>query len=271
MKTMPNWLLIWIFDQNSMNDKNEIIVDIKNVTTSYNLENVLENVNFSIRESDFTALIGPNGGGKTTLLKVIMGLHQIKSGEIAFNDKKPARARKQIGYVGQHNQFQSDFPIRVQDAIELAFVDSMVPFLRLSKKQKMSVKKTMTLLGLNNLANRSISELSGGQIQRILIARAVVIEPKILLLDEPDSHLDNQSSISLFEILEDINQTCAIVMTTHDIGALPNCFKAIGCLNKKMHYHGPVDLSNELLNEVYGCQVDLIAHGVPHRVLHKHD
>jgi zinc transport system ATP-binding protein len=245
---------------------------IKNLSAGYNDEIVLRDINLTVEPDDFIGLIGPNGGGKTTLLKVILGLVPPKRGTVRVMGMSPEKGRRYIGYVPQFTYFDSDFPIRVRDVVRMGRLGPKHLFKPYSAEDDTIVEKCLKWVDLSDLQNRSLSELSGGQRQRVYIARALASEPEILLLDEPTISVDVEASTHIYELLHNINlQGVTILLISHDLNVISSYVKTIGCLNRTLHYHGEKQITPDMLKDGYNCPVDLIAHGLPHRVLAEHE
>ncbi len=249
-------------------NKDKIIVRIKDLFFYYNSVPVLEDINISVKQNDFLAIIGPNGGGKTTLLKLIVGLLKPSKGIIEVFGRSVEMGRRLIGYLPQHSTFDLEFPISVFDVVIMGrYKRAMV---RYSKKDIKETINTLDTVGILKLKDRHIGELSGGQLQRVLIARALARYPKLLLLDEPTSNIDTEMLQSFYELLVKLNKRMAIVFITHDVGAISVYVKNVACLNRKLFYHGSKEGSLGKLAEAYKCPVEILAHGIPHRVLGRH-
>lgn len=246
-------------------------IGIKNLNVFYDNICALSDINLTILEGDFLGIIGPNGGGKSTLLKAILGLVSPSSGTINILGEAPQQADSLLGYVPQFSKAGNKFPISVQEVVLMG---------RLRHKNKIFTSFThedyeiadaiMENLNIAHLRNRQISQLSGGQLQRVMIARALTIQPKLLLLDEPAANLDTESKNRIYTLLNELNKRMTIILVTHDMMAISSYVKSIACLNKKMYYHGEPELNNVVVKKVFGCPVDLLAHGIPHRVLKDH-
>jgi len=246
-------------------------VEIKNLYGGYDHETVLEDINLTIHENDFIGLIGPNGGGKTTLLKIILGLLPYKKGSVLVMGHPPQKGRQHIGYVPQFAIFDSDFPISVYDVVKMGRLSRKRIFQRLTDEDDAIVEEKLAWVDMLDYKNRGIRELSGGQRQRVYIARALATEPELLLLDEPTVSVDFESRTKIYELLHDINrQGVTILMVSHDLNVISSYVKTIGCLNRNLHYHGQKEITEEMLKSGYNCPVELIAHGLPHRVLAEH-
>jgi zinc transport system ATP-binding protein len=237
---------------------------------------VLDHVSLGIGARDFLAVIGPNGGGKTTLLKAILGLVRPWSGGVAFNlpsgpsGSSGSNPRGRLGYVPQFSTFDRDFPLRIADMVLMGRLGRRSLLRPYSREDRAAAQSTIERLGLAAVSRSHVSEVSGGQLQRALIARALVADPEILFLDEPTASIDAESRETLRDLLQQLNLTIPIVVVTHDVTSLAPMVKRIACINRKLFYHGDPELSLEVMEEVYGCPVELVTHGVPHRVLHDH-
>lgn len=253
-------------------EMNQPLVQVQNVYAGYNHETVLEDINLAIQPEDFIGLIGPNGGGKTTLLKVILGLLEPRQGSVRVMGKSPRRGRKWIGYVPQFAIFDSDFPISVHDVVRMGRLGPDHLFKPYSEKDDAIVDERLAWVDLLEHKDRALSELSGGQRQRVYIARALAGEPALLLLDEPTISVDIEARAHIYDLLHRINgHGVTILLVSHDLNVISKYVKTIGCLNRTLHYHGEKELTAEMVNASFGCPVDLIAHGVPHRVLEEHE
>ena len=247
------------------------VISLKNVWAGYGNNNVIEDVNLSVKKTDFVAIIGPNGGGKTTLLKVILGLISPQRGEVKIMGFPPKDGRKFIGWVPQETVMDRNFPINVLEVVLMGRIQRENMMRSYTKEDKEKALQALDMVKLSNVANKPIGEISLGQRQRVYIARALAKEPQILLLDEPLASVDPSTSTVIYELLKELNKTITILMVTHDIGAISSYVKSVGCLNKKLYYYEDKVLTQEMINASYHCPVDLIAHGIPHRVLPKRD
>lgn len=243
-------------------------VEIENVSVKFNNQPVLQNINLQIGVNDFLAIIGPNGGGKSTLLKVILGLLKADQGSVSVFGNQPGNPHNPIGYLPQHVSFDPDFPINVRDTVLSGRYHGL--FKGYSDKDRDVVTEALKEVGMLKLQDRQMSRLSGGQMQRVFIARALVRDPKLLLLDEPMASIDPEMQDSFYKLLSRLRERMAIVLISHDVGAVSNQVENIACLNQRLYYHGPVQDSEKGLEAVYKCPIDLISHGIPHRVLKKH-
>jgi zinc transport system ATP-binding protein len=246
------------------------IVRLKNISVEYNGVEVLKGHNFTVYHDDFIGIVGPNGGGKTTLLKVILGLVKPVSGEAVVFGNTPARARGRIGYVPQIASIDKDFPISVWDMVLLGRLGKKGVFKFYGKTDFRMVESALRRVEILHLKDRQIGKLSGGERQRAFIARALVSEPKLLLLDEPTGSIDPKIKTGIYDLLAGLKKEMAIILVTHDIGVISSHVDKVACLNCELFYHGAKELTGEILAAIYKCPVDLIAHGVPHRVFEKH-
>lgn len=249
----------------------EEVVRLEDVWVHYDGVPVLEGIDLSINQDDFLGIIGPNGGGKTTLLRVILGLVKPSQGRVIVLGSTPERRRKFMSYVPQHSLFDQDFPVSVWDVILMGRVGQAGLFKRYSREDKKATLNALETVEMLDLRDRQIGELSGGQQQRVFIARALVAEPRLLLLDEPTASVDAPMMTGFYELLERLKQRMAIVLVTHDISAVSIYVDKIACLNRKLFYHHSKEISAEELEATYQCPIQLIAHGVPHRVLKEHE
>lgn len=247
------------------------IVGLKDVWVKYNDVSVLESIALSVFQHDFLGIIGPNGGGKSTLLKVILGLVKPFRGSVSVFGQPPEQSRSQIGYVAQRYAFDRDFPVSVWEVVMMGRYGKTGLFRRYSRNDRAAVEKALIRVGMLDYRNEQIGRLSGGQQQRVFIARALVAEPKLLLLDEPTASIDPAMQTQFYEMLQVLKQSLAIVMVSHDVGAVSVYVDKIACLNRQLFYHGSKEITPEVLEATYQCPVQLIAHGpVPHRVLKEH-
>ena len=229
---------------------------------------VLEDVSLCVGSRDYLALLGPNGGGKTMLLKVILGLLAPDAGEVSVFGGSPRRARGRVGYVPQRVDFDLDFPIRVLDVVLMGRLGRRPGGVR--AEDRAAARQALDRVEMEPFAARPIGALSGGQLQRVLLARALAQQPELLLLDEPTASLDERIGRSVWELLEELSAEMAVVVVSHDVGAISRYVRGVACLNRRLHAHPSQELTSEILEATYGCPVDLLAHGHPHRVLPEH-
>lgn len=244
-------------------------LELKNVSIKKGSNFILQDISFKISQNDFIAIIGPNGGGKTTLLKCILGVLYPSSGEILFNNKKIGRKDiSTIGYVPQINYRTQLFPISVIDVVMMGRL-RFKKFWKYNREDKIFVSRILEQVGLSNMANRTVTELSGGERQRVFIARALATEPSILLLDEPTSNVDSMFETKFLSVLKDLK--IPILMVTHDVGVVSSMIDRVLCLNVVLYSHDSGELNDADLDKAYNCPIDIISHGkIPHRVLKEH-
>ncbi len=246
------------------------VIAIRNLWAGYDREQVLEDINLSVYAGDFIGLIGPNGGGKTTLIRVLLGLLPPARGEVRIMGRPVQEGRRVIGYVPQVVEFDREFPISVWDVARMGRLGQRRLLQRYTAEDDALVAEALRQVELYDLRRRPIGELSGGQRQRVYIARALAAQPKILLLDEPTSSVDPQVSSGIYELLRQLNEQVTILLISHDMSAISTYVKTVGCLNRRLFYHGGQEITAEMLERAYQCPIDLIAHGVPHRVFAPH-
>ncbi|UVR10562.1 metal ABC transporter ATP-binding protein [Bacteroides ovatus] len=250
------------------------IIEIKNLSAGYDGRTVLHDVNLSIYERDFLGIIGPNGGGKTTLIKCILGLLKPTGGEIIFHTPEKASTKTTStfpGYLPQYNSIDRKFPISVEEVIlsGLSIQKSLTS--RFTPEQKEKGKQIISRMGLEGFEHRSIGQLSGGQLQRALLGRAIISDPAVLILDEPSTYIDKRFEARLYELLAEINKECAIILVSHDIGTVLQQVKSIACVNETLDYHPDTGVTTEWLERNFNCPIELLGHGtLPHRVLGEH-
>lgn len=259
-----------------MTESKTPLVSVRNVSFSYGYEAVLDDVSLDIYATDYLAIIGPNGGGKTTLLKIILGILQPDSGQVSWPGLAASHLSSrphlpaQIGYVPQFASFERDFPLSVHEVVLMGRMSGRFWWQRASSRDKEMTSDILKKMGLDSLAEKPVGQLSGGQLQRVMIARALVCDPDILFLDEPIASIDSSSRFKLSSMLTELNKDIPIVVVTHDITSFASNVLHIACVNRTLFYHGEAELASGCLDEAYGCPVELVAHGVPHRVLQDH-
>ncbi|MCX6004827.1 MAG: metal ABC transporter ATP-binding protein [Chloroflexi bacterium] len=247
------------------------VVRLEHVWVSYNGTSALEDINLRVAEHDFLGIIGPNGGGKSTLLKVILGLIQPDKGMVTVLGNPPVKSRCSVGYVPQTSHFSLDFPVSVWDVVLMGRYGRTGLLKRYGRPDKDAAQKALMRVGMLDHAGAQIGDLSGGQQQRAFIARALVGEPRLLLLDEPTASVDSAMQTEFYELLANLKKEMSIIMVSHDIGAVSVFVDKIACLNVQLYYHGSKEITPEILEATYKCPVQLIAHGdIPHRVLREH-
>jgi zinc transport system ATP-binding protein len=246
------------------------VIEVRDLWFSFNGEAVLKEVNLTVNSGCFLAVIGPNGGGKTTLLKLMLGLLEPDRGTVRVLGVTPREASPRIGYVPQDIGVNSTFPISVFDVALMGRMHGGGGWWRFSKADRMVAQKALERMELREYSNQRMEELSGGQRQRVLIARALAAEPEILLLDEPTASVDTKGQSDLYEFLKKLNETVTIIVVSHDLSIVSSYVKSVACVNQQLIFHDAAEITGEMIEMAYHCPVELIAHGVPHRVLRNH-
>ena len=247
----------------------ESLVSLKNVSVQYDKTTALEGVSLDIYPDDFLGVIGPNGGGKTTLVKAILGTIS-HSGEVVYSPTLFEHGHRLIGYLPQISDFDKSFPISVIEVVMSGLQAEKGLLKRYSTADRKKAMELLKTAGIENIADRQISEISGGQMQRALLCRAVILEPKLLILDEPTNFVDNQFENELYTLLHRLNERMAIVMVSHDLGTITSVVKSIVCVNRTVHRHDSNIITAEQL-ENYQCPIQIISHGhIPHTILEHH-
>lgn len=245
-------------------------IEMRGVCFSYGNSSVLENVSFVVKQGDFLGMIGPNGGGKTTLLLLLLGILKPRRGSIKVLGETPHHARHRVGYVPQNTDVNNSFPISAMDVALTGRLGRSRLGKRFSKTDRPMVEEALKKVGMWERRSTPIGNLSGGQRQRVLIARALVTEPEILFLDEPTAKVDPEFETSIYDFLKELNRKTTIVAITHDVGVISRYVKSVACVNRTVIFHEEAQITREMLDMAYQCPVDLIAHGIPHRVLPRH-
>jgi zinc transport system ATP-binding protein len=246
------------------------VIELEHVWFSYQETPVLVDVTFALPRGEFLGIIGPNGGGKTTLLRLMVGLLRPDRGKIRVLGQEPSVASSKVGYVPQDTGFNRGFPISVLDVALMGRLSRLRRGKGYSKEDREKVEELLERVGMLEYRERPIGKLSGGQRQRVFIARALAIEPEILFLDEPTASVDRDFRTDLYDILNELNREVTIVVITHDIGVVSRYMRSIACVNKHFVFHEGGQITQEMIDMAYECPVDLIAHGLPHRVLPSH-
>jgi zinc transport system ATP-binding protein len=244
------------------------LFEMHSLSASYGVNLVLQDVNFRVNENDFIGIIGPNGGGKTTLLRVILGLMKPVTGKIVFNND--LLNGNSIGYLPQMSTGDINYPVTVTDIILSGLMIRKRILSRMSATDKKKADTVIDELGLSGMSKSTLNELSGGQMQRVFLGRAIIGNPSLLLLDEPGNFVDTTFENDFYEKLKDLNKRMAILMVSHDVGTISSHIKSFACVNRSLHYHPSPEITNEDLL-AYGCPIQLVTHGeVPHTVLKYH-
>ncbi|HOI86256.1 MAG TPA: ABC transporter ATP-binding protein [Lentimicrobium sp.] len=246
----------------------EPIVEIRNASAGYNDDIVLHNISLTVFEKDYIGVIGPNGGGKTTLVRLILGLLQPLQGEIIYHRQLSGSL---TGYLPQVSNTDKSFPITVTEVVLSGLMSEKGASGRLTRADRERAAEIMQMMGIYHLRHKSIGELSGGQMQRAFLGRAIIAQPRLLILDEPNTFVDNKFEHDLYELLSRLNENMAILMVSHDVGTITTYVKTIACVNRNLHYH-PSNIITQSQLAAYNCPIQLITHGeVPHTVLGVHN
>ena len=249
------------------------VIDIRDVNFKYDRESVLEHINLSVPQGAFVGLVGPNGSGKSTLLKIILGLLKPKEGDVVLFGTPQHKFKDwdRIGFVSQKaNSFNTGFPATVHEVVMGGLAKKMGLFHRPGQKEKEAVEKAVKAVGMESFLKRNIGDLSGGQQQRVFIARAIVSNPSILILDEPTVGVDRQNVESFYHMLTHLNKELGmtLLLVTHDIGTVTDKVTHVACLNKYLHFHGSmkqfIQLDEQELSHLYGHGIRLLDHHHDH-------
>ena len=237
------------------------IIELDGVSISYNGYSVLQDVSFAIHAGEFICVVGPNGGGKTTLLKLMLGLLRPEKGRISVFGQAPELMRHRIGYVTQHAQVDPQFPVTALDVVLMGRLRSRPRFGFFGPRDTKAARDALAMMELSEYADRPFSGLSGGQRQRVLIARALVDEPELLLLDEPTSSLDLHVENEFYELLRELNKRITIVLVSHDLGFVTPFSTSVVCVKRFVQVHPTSQISGEdLIRDMYGTDMLMVRH-----------
>lgn len=248
------------------------IIEIEGLSVAYGDKTVLHDVSLNIGEKDFLGVIGPNGGGKTTLIKTIIGLNRPSAGEISFYRGGQKTDSLNIGYLPQYNVIDKKFPISVFEVVLSGLLKEKRLIGGYSRQQKQRAMQVVAEMGLEGLEQRPIGSLSGGQMQRALLGRAIVSRPEVVILDEPSTYIDRYHETKLYELLQKINQSSTVILVSHDIGTVLQQVKTIACVNGTLHFHPAQEVNEEWIVKNFHCPIEILGHGdMPHRIVRSHD
>jgi len=236
------------------------LIEIEGVWFSYDGEVVLEDVNLTIGERDFVSVVGPNGGGKTTLLRLILGLLKPDRGRIRVFGLPPVEARGRIGYMPQYARFDPRFPVTVLDVVLMGRHSAGRIFGRFTRRDREIAREVLDQVGLADLADRPFSALSGGQRQRVLIARALACRPDLLLLDEPTANLDVVVEGQLYDLLSEISRHLTVILVSHELGFVSRFVKRVVCVAREVVVHPTSEITAEILNDLFGADMRMVRH-----------
>jgi len=241
-----------------MDNENDHEIILDNISFAYKQLNVLENVDLVIKKGEFASIVGPNGGGKTTLLKLMLGLIKPDKGSINIFGKPPDKVRQQLGYMPQYAHLDMAFPASVMDVVLMGRLKKSS--LWFSKKDRAEVLNAINEVGMSDFVNTGFNELSGGQKQRILIARALCNSPDILLLDEPTANVDIQTEENLFSILQKLNSKMTILLVSHDLGFVSKYVKSVICVNRQVVIHPTTLVNGAIIKDIYHGDLKMVRH-----------
>ena len=245
------------------------LISIRDLWVEYDNTTALEGVNIDIYEDDLLGIIGPNGGGKSSLVKAIMGTTTYK-GHIWYDESLRRGNHYQLGYMPQVSEFDMRFPISIREVVLSGLQTEKGFFGRYSAEDKRRADELLDKMGIAELASNPIGEVSGGQMQRALLCRAIISEPKLLILDEPTNFVDNRFEYEFYNMVRQLSDKMAIVMVSHDLGTITSVVKSILCVNRSVHRHDSNILTEEQLRN-YNCPIQVLSHGhIPHTVLEHH-
>ncbi len=240
------------------------VIDVDHVGFAYDGTPVLEDVSLRVAERDFVCIIGPNGGGKTTLLKIILGLLLPQSGSVRVFGETPRAACRRIGYMPQRSQLDPQFPVTVREVVLMGRLRGLSPFGPFGRADRALALDALREVNLADLANRPFAALSGGQRQRVLIARALACRPDVLLLDEPTANLDPLGQDDLHDLLLRLNERLTIAIVSHDVGFVSQHVKSVVCVNRRVVSHTAEHISGENIRDIYGHDVHVVHHDHSH-------
>ncbi len=244
------------------------VIDIRSMNFAYGSTPTLSGINLQIEDGEFLGIVGPNAGGKSTLLKVILGLLDPQSCHVRVLGRRPCAARQQLGYVSQHPSFPRDFPITVEQVVQLGRLglgqkgrwwQALKPS-RISRDDNNVVQAALEEVEADDIAKRQIGSLSGGQLQRVLLARALVSEPRILILDEPTANIDQRLEGEIFDLLQRLNERMTILVVSHDVAFISSYVKRVACVSRTLVCHQTDEVDGAVIQELYGEHVRMIAH-----------
>ena len=245
----------------------DLAVEVRNVSFAYDGHPVLRDVNLEIRKGEFLAVMGPNGGGKTTLLKILLGILKPAKGSVLLFGKHPGEMAHKIGYVPQDTNINKEFPISVMDVTLMGRLAALGSGWRYSATDRLLARQALERVKMWDYRHRPVGRLSGGQRQRVFIARALAAN--LCFINRWPASTRN--SRELFEFLKELNTSMTIVVVSHDMAVLSSYVKSVACLNQTLYYHDAAEITDEMMEMAYHCPVELVAHGMPHRVLRRHE
>ncbi len=238
----------------------EHVIKLEDVSFSYGSVPVLENVTLAITNGDFVSVVGPNGGGKTTLLKLLLGALQADRGEVRVFGCRPKSVRARIGYMPQHARLDPHFPVTALDVVLMGRLGTGKWFGPYRRDDRRAAASALGEVGLVEKAGQRFASLSGGQRQRVLIARALACKPDLLLLDEPTANLDPHVEGTFQDLLRQLNERMTILVVSHDLGFVSQIVRTVICVNQRVFCHESSEISGESIAEMYGHDVRMVKH-----------
>jgi zinc transport system ATP-binding protein len=235
-------------------------IEIQDVNYAYGTLSALRDVTLNIPAHAVTVVFGPAGGGKTTLLRLILGLLTPNSGCIRVFGKPPKLACKHVGYMPQRTDLDPQFPVSVMDVVLMGRLGTRRAWGRYGRIDRRIATQALEDVGLMDLRHRPLSALSGGQRQRVMLARALACEPGLLLLDEPTANVDVAVQEDLYQLLERLNERMTVIVVTHDVGVVSQIFKTVICVNRNVHVHPTSSLSGDMIRDLYEHDVRIVRH-----------
>ena len=235
-------------------------MEIRGLWFSYDSTVVLQDVDLSIEAGQKVCIVGPNGGGKTTLVKLILGLLRPNRGQVRVFGVRPGSQRTRIGYAPQHAAFDPRFPVNVTDVVLMGRIGQSGLFGPYRRDDRAAADRALEAVGVADLARRAFSDLSGGQRHRVLIARAIVSDPELLILDEPTANLDIGVEADFHELIEQLSEKLTLVMVSHDVGFVSQLVDKVVCVHGAVAVHPTAELTGEVMNDLYGHDIALVRH-----------
>ncbi|MCW8882371.1 MAG: ABC transporter ATP-binding protein [Sedimenticola sp.] len=237
-----------------------VVVSLEDVTFSYSGPKVLDKVSLEVRENEFLGLVGPNAGGKSTLLKIMLGLLKPLAGRVRVLGEKPEKSCTQVGYVPQYPLFSREFPITVEQTVLMGRLGVSGLFGGYRRRDREVAQRAMLETEIINLASRQLCTLSGGQLQRVLMARALACEPRILMLDEPTANIDMRIETEIFDLLKKLSRRMTIIVVSHDVGFISGYVGRVACLNRTLVCHPTASIDGDTIRSLYQADVKMVEH-----------
>ncbi|MBU1001840.1 MAG: metal ABC transporter ATP-binding protein [Proteobacteria bacterium] len=254
----------------------EPVIEVRDLDFGYEGgPDILQGAHLTVMRGDYVAVLGPNGGGKSTLLKLLLGLLEPDAGTVRVLGGPPARVTDKLGYMPQYSGMGRELPARVIDIALMGLLGGTGKGFHWTRDEHKRAERALDRVGVLHLKDRRISGLSGGQRQRAFIARALVSDPQILFLDEPTASVDAEGRCALLELLVELNREMSIIYVSHDLSVVASGAHSVACVNGSVHFHPRPEITREMLTMMYGdkhtCPVEVFTHGdVPHRVVPHH-